>query len=387
MFANEEIAAASTMLLNIYPLTMAGTLIITPDVPTFMFFGLSVYTGWMAIKSDNVSWWYWTGLFYGLSMASKYTAVMFGPLFLLFIIISGERKRLLSIHPYLALVLSAVVFSPVLFWNMDHGWISFKFQLGHGLGGESYSLSRMLEFVGSQLLVVSPFVFIPGIIAVFIHLFSKSREKTYLSVMCVPIILFFTYSSLKKHAEANWTALAYFTFTVSLCQHMLSGSRMKRVLFLLVFLSAFGMSMLATVHTRFGVLNLSRFSKNLAETDATNWFYGYRKLGAEIAAFGNPAFIMTTSHQLSAEITYYTHGIFPVLVDEKVTRPSQYNLWKKPDIAGKDGLYIFSNYDASGDYHSYFSSIIGIKKVEVFRNGFMVRVYTMIFGKSYNGQK
>ena len=44
------------------------------------------------------------------------------------------RTRLKTMGPYLALALGLFVFSPVLIWNSQHDWVSFRFQGGRALG-------------------------------------------------------------------------------------------------------------------------------------------------------------------------------------------------------------------------------------------------------------
>jgi hypothetical protein len=61
-------------------------------------------------------------------------------------------RRLREPGPYVACVLATLVFLPVLRWNAMHDWISFRFQLEHGLGRPKGSaLMRELDLVGGQL--------------------------------------------------------------------------------------------------------------------------------------------------------------------------------------------------------------------------------------------
>jgi len=72
-------------------------------------------------------------LFTGLAMLSKYTAVLPAAAVAGAIVTSRDgRAQLKRPGPWLALVIAAVVFSPVVYWNARHGWASFKFQIHHG---------------------------------------------------------------------------------------------------------------------------------------------------------------------------------------------------------------------------------------------------------------
>ena len=78
------------------------------------------------------------------------------------------RARLREPGPYVACVLATLVFLPVLHWNATHDWISFLFQIQHGLGTpQGSALQRELELVGGQLGLVSPILFVLAAAAVW----------------------------------------------------------------------------------------------------------------------------------------------------------------------------------------------------------------------------
>ena len=68
------------------------------------------------------------------------------------------------------------------------------------------------------------------------------------------------------------------------------------------------------------------------------------------------AFAIAPSHQLSAEITYYTNDTIFVHAD-KIAKISQFNLWPCQDeLKNKNGFYIWFEGDAVGPYEEYFDS-------------------------------
>ena len=64
------------------------------------------------------------------------------------------------------------------------------------------------------------------------------------------------------------------------------------------------------MHARFSFLPLGRYAPQWAAADATNAFYGWRELGAELKSKFPNGFAIAPSHQLSAEIIYYTGADF-----------------------------------------------------------------------------
>lgn len=383
LFGSIRVAAGSVMLLNVYPLTMLGLIVITPDIPVFLFWSLSVYIFWQIISSNKAWLWYALGLSFGLALLSKYTAILLVPCLFIYLVLTDDRRWLKTLHPYLSLLIGLLCFLPVVYWNSHHDWISFTFQLSHGLGGQSYSFDRLVEYIVGQLLVTGPIVWFLGIYAAFAWLFRKDKAQLFLILMALPVILFFGFSSLKKLAGPNWPVFAYFTFSILVTKYFLdSTSKIRRSLWYAALISSLFISAILTLHARFNVIQLGRFSKELAVTDATNWFYGWRELGAELKKYPGMKFAVTPSHQLSAEIIYYTDEKIFVQTDEKVARTSQFNLWPWPDgLKGKDGFYVWAEGDAVGPYGEYFTSTAAADTLSILRGGIDVRSYHIVPGQ------
>ena len=90
-------------------------------------------------------------------MLSKYTALL--PVAtLLTILLLHNRQNLFRC--LFAGLLACAVLMPLLLWNHRHDWISFAFQLGHGMGNDSrWPLASLGEIIGAQALVASPILF------------------------------------------------------------------------------------------------------------------------------------------------------------------------------------------------------------------------------------
>ncbi|HEX9106358.1 MAG TPA: glycosyltransferase family 39 protein, partial [Longimicrobiales bacterium] len=74
-------------------------------------------------------WWLGAGLFTGLAMLSKYHGVFvaFGA-FLYILTRRDARGWLRRPQPYVAVALALLIFSPALIWNVQHDWVSLRFQ-------------------------------------------------------------------------------------------------------------------------------------------------------------------------------------------------------------------------------------------------------------------
>ncbi len=87
------------------------------------------------VLDEPRAWWF-SGIALGVGLLSKYTIVLLIPqhFFLLF---SSKRYWLWRTEPYCALLLAGVIFSPVLYWNAMHDWVSFAFQSSRRLQEKS----------------------------------------------------------------------------------------------------------------------------------------------------------------------------------------------------------------------------------------------------------
>jgi undecaprenyl-diphosphatase len=118
IFQSEKIGFFSSILMNANLLFPLGSIIITPDTPLAFFWTLSIFFFYRSLNSPKKAWWYMTGFTIGLSLLSKYTAFFIIPSFFFYLLFSSRnRKFLMTKEPYLMVVISLLVFSPVILWN------------------------------------------------------------------------------------------------------------------------------------------------------------------------------------------------------------------------------------------------------------------------------
>lgn len=381
LFRSVPVAAGSVLLFNVYPLTLMGLMVITPDIPVFLFWSLSLWLFWQLLRSRQTWLWYALGLAFGLALLSKYTAILLAPCLLLYLLLSEERRWLKTVHPYLALLTAFAVFLPVVYWNSRHDWVSFAFQLNHGLGGAAHSLGPVAEYLAGQMLITGPVVWLLGLAAAAAGLWRRDRATLWLLATSIPVIAFFGVSSLRTVAGPNWPAFAYVSFSILVAWFCLGdgSSRLRRGLWSLAFGVSLALSAALTLHARFGLLPLGELSPELAAADASNGFHGWRELGVELRKHPEAAFALAPSHQLSAQIIYYTGGRLPAR-PEPEARPSQFNLWPGR-LPGQDGLYVWTDADSAGPYQEYFTATAPAQTLRVWRKGTAVRTYHLVAGQ------
>ena len=141
-----------------YGLLMAK---VAPDVALIPFAVAMVWALIRLNESGDARWWLAAGLFAGLALLSKFTVVMLLPAVAAFMLVPDWRRRwLLSPYPWAAALIAAVVFLPVLIWNAQHDWASFRFQLVRATATNELSLRTVGDFVGLQFGLVG-FILLP----------------------------------------------------------------------------------------------------------------------------------------------------------------------------------------------------------------------------------
>jgi 4-amino-4-deoxy-L-arabinose transferase-like glycosyltransferase len=116
-------------------------------------------------ESGDARWWLAAGVFGGLALLSKFTAVMLAPAVAAFMLVPRWRRRwLLSPYPWAAALIALVVFSPVLIWNAGHDWASFRFQSVRATATHDVSLRTVGDFIGLQFGLVG-FILLPVVLS------------------------------------------------------------------------------------------------------------------------------------------------------------------------------------------------------------------------------
>jgi 4-amino-4-deoxy-L-arabinose transferase-like glycosyltransferase len=145
-----------------YGLLMAK---VAPDVALIPFAVAMVWALIRLTESGDGRWWLAAGVFAGLSLLSKFTAVMFIPAVAAFMLVPSWRWRwLFSPYPWAAALIAVVLFLPVLVWNYQHDWASFKFQFVRATAVHKTSLRTVGDYIGLQFGLVG-FVLLPVVLS------------------------------------------------------------------------------------------------------------------------------------------------------------------------------------------------------------------------------
>ncbi len=221
-------AARAAVLFFVVPLATLGFVLATPDAPFLASLAVACLGFTLALSAPlrslaSLGWWTLTGVALGGALISKYTAALI-PIAVTaaFLIHPALRKRFAEPGPYVATLVAAALFAPVVVWNWFYEWVSFGFQFAHGFSpARGSGISRELELLGGQLGIASPILFVLMMMAVFVAARDAWPVRKRLSandmlvrrfalamLVIVPIGVF-VFSAWRRSVEANWPAPIY----------------------------------------------------------------------------------------------------------------------------------------------------------------------------------
>jgi 4-amino-4-deoxy-L-arabinose transferase-like glycosyltransferase len=343
-------ARLAAVCFTVMPIAAAGSVLATPDAPMLCAMAWCMYAVVRALgmpecswheatptPRETLRWWVIAGACAGVAMASKYTSVLLPAGIAAAFVMHGKlQNRFGERGPYVAVLVASAVLLPVLWWNATHDWVSFRFQLSHGLGaprgGAIGALNRELELVGGQIGLVSPILFYFMIRAVRDAVrFSEEGIRFALGAACVVPLLFFVYSATRRSVEANWPAMAWIAAIPLLASDVPHTTRMRAWLGRGLVLAA-ALSAMVYVHVLVPILPLRPDRDQVAK--AFGWELVAatleRKMGAVRQRAGNeslPVFVAAERYQDAAKLAFALAD-HPRTYSLNLTgRANQYDLW------------------------------------------------------------
>lgn len=191
---------------------------IQPDAPLMLFLLVATLCALRAIEQPfggraAWGWWLAAGLAFGLALLSKYhAALIVAGLFLFLATTPAYRRWLVHPAPWLAAALALLVILPVLIWNAQHDWVSFRFQAGRGLG-QGFRPDWLAKNIAGQALWLTPWIWLPLLIILIGALRAGPGQWRgwFLALLAAPTILVFTATAswADVGAHFHWQAPGY----------------------------------------------------------------------------------------------------------------------------------------------------------------------------------
>jgi 4-amino-4-deoxy-L-arabinose transferase-like glycosyltransferase len=395
MYDDRRLAFWSLLALNLTLVYEAYGIGPTPDGPLLFGWVGTIWAVWRAGASGQARWWLLAGVFAGLGLLGKYSAVLLLPVVLLYLATSPtQRHWLRRPWPYLAMLIAAAMFAPVLLWNAEHQWVSFAFQGSRRAGQMAAFKPRFaLVLLGTQLLMVTPWLFGLSLSALWRAareaLAGASTERTRLLLFsaAVPLLLF-TAISFRSLVKINWLAPAYWSLIIlGLHQWLQRGASMRRL--------AWGLASSAAV----AVLALAAsLTPNLPIVGDLNSWSGWKEAAQRVdlasraaRAAGQSSFVFSPNYKISSLLRFYLPGQPRTYAQDIYgARALQFDYFPlDSDLKGATGILVLSDQSQSqldlARVAPYFDTLERVDVVETQAFGRVTRRVEIYRGTNYKG--
>jgi 4-amino-4-deoxy-L-arabinose transferase-like glycosyltransferase len=215
LFPGAKAGIAAVLLLNATLLMGVGTVIMTPDSPLLFFWTATLWAMARVAAGGPGVWWLVAGVFGGLALDSKYTALfLWIGVGLWVVLVPAVRPWLRRWQPWAACVVGFVLFVPVLAWNADHGWASFIKQGGRVEDWRpSRALGFLAELIGGQIGLATPLIWALCMAGLWVASWQAVRRRSpewpLLAALSVPPVLMFLQHVSGDRVQGNWPAIIY----------------------------------------------------------------------------------------------------------------------------------------------------------------------------------
>jgi 4-amino-4-deoxy-L-arabinose transferase-like glycosyltransferase len=351
------------------------------------------------------AWWLAAGACAGLAALSKYQASLFLAGVLLFLVVRpAQRRWLRRPEPYAALLVTLIMFAPVLVWNASHGWISIAFQLGRGGTPGHVTMARRLgafgQNIAGQVAWILPWVW--AILAAALFRVSRrrpadDREWFFACVALVPIAVFSLVSLGGQPGLPHWPASGYL-FLFPLAGSVVVSSRDgpeqtpftgrswivgSTITFCVLLFVAASMAITGWPAR----IAPSLFRKGDPTLEALDWKELRPGLDSLGVLAGSPVFVAGTSWVQSGKIAYALGPSFPVICLSGDPRGFAFT-YDQRAFEGEDAVIIDrlpARHDVIAMYRAYFGQLAPAGRIGIRRDGraaFDVAVYV---GRGFRG--
>ena len=323
---NRRVAAIATALFAIAPIFSVGSLMMVPDAPVTLFHLLALLISWKIFGESKTSMRLWAllGLTVGLAILSKYTIAIFIVSLFAFVVTDPDLRPTLRSRGFVVAVSVALVATlPILIWNFENDWLSFRFQLiDRQVNGGGANFTRWGQFWVAQVIAIGAPLLVTCLAMWFVCIDRwVERRWRLIFFFSFPVFALFCTQSLFATFRPHWASPAYLPLFIALAAWMEEKLASRKLIYSLA-LSAFVLTTLPT--TLFVKLDLlmpiaaktfARFadsSKWNPRFDPTNDLYGWKRAAAEVQKLrarkahetGHSVFVAAAQYALSSQLEF-----------------------------------------------------------------------------------
>lgn len=314
---------------SLYSSIIAGTFIL-PDSPQMVFWlaGILLLIRIShASDYDQKSTWHWClfGIFSGLCIMSKVHGIFlwFGVVLYALLV---KRSWLKYRGIYLSAVITLIIISPIIIWNLQNNFISYKFHSSRvTLTGVGIHIKGFIREFIAVILITNPvnfFLTCSSLVWAFRKKILADKRDVQLLLFCsLPLIVILLFVSLFRETLPHWPGPAYSCLLVLPAMKLTSAMKWKmsdipnNIKWALTFMLLMVISAILITNYYPGTISEQKDGLNIGKGDLTLDMYGWEEAGQKfdslyrsdiankIMPYGAP--IIVTHWFPAAHIDYY----------------------------------------------------------------------------------
>ncbi|MCJ7507632.1 MAG: hypothetical protein MUO85_02730, partial [candidate division Zixibacteria bacterium] len=286
------------------------------------------------------------------------------------------------------------VFFPVIIWNANHNWASFLFQSSRRakeIG--SFSARNFFGYLGAQIGVVSPLVYISLIYATVksgIIGFKQNSQKFSLCFFwSFPIILFFTLVATKYWVKMNWVCAGYYSASIAGVALYFWFSEKGAKWVRSWGISAFIVSLIFVVLAHIlPVMKTIPLSPSL--DTVTGWKELAQRVKSEKSKMNERTFVVGYGYKVASEIAFYAYPQLETYSNNIVGESGlQFDFWSKPDdFLGRDAIFVYDQrerYKTPENLKKFFANVEELEPLRIYRGGRVLTTFSIFKCYEYKG--
>lgn len=328
------------------------------------------------------------GIVLGLMGLAKYTAILLVPPLILFLALKKRYDIIFSPYMFISAFIALLMIMPVIYWNITHDFISFRYQGSHVFGSMSKGLSNFAESLAAQIGAYSPFLFCVAVYGFFKSIRSQQDSLRLAVLFGGTILVFFLVTSISERTLPHWPSMFYLLFIPVGAYHLFcSPIKWQRVF---VYVSV-GFS-LAGLFFAYAEL-AGKFIRFPEYKSPFRDIYGYREIVSQANDIiqknpsTRPKALTVINWTMGSRVMYYNlpygHEVF--VMD---AREDQFDVWQKKTPLGNDLLFLNTKYDHF-DVGRYLlcDRVETANRLELKLNGSYVNWVEYVWCDNYQGVK
>ena len=163
--------ALTAVTVLIAPIYLSGGSLLTSncDLEVLLWMGC-VYFAILAAKYDEPRYWLWFGVVAGIGLEEKYSILVLGFAIVVGLLLTGERRFLVSKWMWLGGLAALLIILPNLLWNISNDWPFVQLMHNIKAEGRDVVLSPW-QYFSQQILLIYPGsspIWIAGVISFFV---------------------------------------------------------------------------------------------------------------------------------------------------------------------------------------------------------------------------